>query len=51
MNILYIAIGFILAVNSLRGNPMDHEHSKNVEWEGDKLPSLSLSVKPHDSYG
>ena len=51
MNILYIAIIFILAVNSLRGNPMDHEHSKYVEWEGDKLPSLSLSVKPHDSYG
>ncbi len=30
---------------------MDHEHSKNVEWEGDELPLLNLSVKPHDSYG
>ena len=30
---------------------MDHEHSKNVEWEGNILPSLSLSVRPHDSYG
>ena len=51
MKILYIYFGFVLAVNSLKGNPMDHEHSKNVEWEGDKQPSLYLSVKPHDSYG
>ena len=51
MKILYIAVGLILAVNSLKGNPMDHEHSKNVEWEGDEQPSLYLSVQPHDSYG
>ena len=51
MNILYISVGFILAVNSLKGNPMDHEHSKNVEWEGDEQPSIYLSVKPHDSCG
>ena len=51
MKILYIAAGLILTVNSLKGNPMDHEHSKNVEWEGDEQPSLYLSVKPHDSYG
>ena len=30
---------------------MDHEHSKNVEWEGDEQPSLYLSVQPYDSYG
>ena len=30
---------------------MDHEHSKNVEWEGDEQPSLYLSVQPHDIYG
>ena len=30
---------------------MDHEHSKNVEWEGDDQPSLYLSVQPYDSYG
>ena len=48
---LIIALVFILAVNSLKGNPMDHEHSKNVEWEGDQLPLLNLSVKPHDNYG
>ena len=51
MKILYIAAGLILAVNSLKGNPMDHEHSKNVEWEGDEQPSLYLSVQPYDSYG
>ena len=51
MKILYIAAGFILAVNSLKGNPMGHEHSKNVEWEGDGQPSLYLSVQPYDSYG
>ncbi len=51
MKILYIAAGFILAVNSLKGNPMGHEHSKNVEWEGDDQPSLYLSVQPYDSYG
>ena len=51
MKILYIAAGLILAVNSLKGNPMGHEHSKNVEWEGDDQPSLYLSVQPYDSYG
>ena len=51
MKILYIAAGLILSVNSLKGNPMDHEHSKNVEWEGDEQPSLYLSVQPHDIYG
>ena len=51
MKNLYIAFGLILAVNSLKGNPMDHEHSKNVEWEGDEQPSLYLSVQPYDSYG
>ena len=51
MKILYIAIGFLLAANSLKGNPMDHEHSKNVEWVRDELPSLNLRVMPHDSYG
>ena len=30
---------------------MGHEHSKNVEWEGDGQPSLYLSVQPYDSYG
>ena len=30
---------------------MGHEHSKNVEWEGDDQPSLYLSVQPYDSYG
>ena len=51
MKNLYIAAGLILAVNSLKGNPMGHEHSKNVEWEGDDQPSLYLSVQPYDSYG
>ena len=51
MKILYIAAGLILAVNSLKGNPMGHEHSKNIEWEGDGQPSLYLSVQPYDSYG
>ena len=51
MKILHIAAGLILAVNSLKGNPMGHEHSKNVEWEGDDQPSLYLSVQPYDSYG
>ena len=51
MKILYISAGLILAVNSLKGNPMGHEHSKNVEWEGDDQPSLYLSVQPYDSYG
>ena len=51
MKILYIAAGLILAFNSLKGNPMGHEHSKNVEWEGDDQPSLYLSVQPYDSYG
>ena len=51
MKNLYIAAGLILAVNSLKGNPMGHEHSKNVEWEGDGQPSLYLSVQPYDSYG
>ena len=51
MKILYISAGLILAVNSLKGNPMGLEHSKNVEWEGDDQPSLYLSVQPYDSYG
>ena len=51
MKILYIAAGLILGINSLKGNPMGHEHSKNVEWEGDDQPSLYLSVQPYDSYG
>ena len=51
MKILYIAAGLILVVNSSKGNPMGHEHSKNVEWEGDDQPSLYLSVQPYDSYG
>ena len=51
MKILYISAGLILAVNSLKGNPMSLEHSKNVEWEGDEQPSLKLSVQPYDSYG
>jgi len=28
-----------------------HDHSNNVEWEGDELPILNLRVEPYDNFG
>lgn len=52
MKHILIIICLIFAMNSLTGNPMDnHDHFKNVEWEGDEMPILNLRVERYDNFG
>ena len=52
MKHILITICLIFAMNSLTGNPMDnHDHFKNVEWEGDEMPILNLRVERYDKFG